>query len=184
MADEQVQAQEQVQVEEPKVEESAGLEKRLAELEERYKKELAGLNKRNSELEKKVKLTEQEKMTEAERLEAERKELQAEKDAIKREKINLQIIKELASVGLPADFANRISGETEDEIKADVKALKEFLDKKAHELSEAEIAKRLKGDTPKGGQNPTGKTMTREAFQKLDPKGRIDFMSSGGKLTD
>ncbi len=159
MADEQVQAQEQVQVEEPKVEESAGLEKRLAELEERYKKELAGLNKRNSELEKKVKLTEQEKMTEAERLEAERKELQAEKDAIKREKINLQIIKELASVGLPADFANRISGETEDEIKADVKALKEFLDKKAHELSEAEIAKRLAGDTPKGGQKTDVSTL-------------------------
>ena len=159
MADEQVQAQEQVQVEEPKVEESAGLEKRLAELEERYKKELAGLNKRNSELEKKVKLTEQEKMTEAERLEAERKELQAEKDAIKREKINLQIIKELASVGLPADFANRISGETEDEIKADVKALKDFLDKKAHELSEAEIAKRLAGDAPKGGQKTDVSTL-------------------------
>ena len=159
MADEQVQVESQVQVEEPKVEESAGLEKRLAELEERYKKELAGLNKRNSELEKKVKLTEQEKMTEAERLEAERKELQAEKDAIKREKINLQIIKELASVGLPADFANRISGETEDEIKADVKAMKDFLDKKAHELSEAEIAKRLAGDAPKGGQKTDVSTL-------------------------
>ena len=165
MADEQVQAQEQVQVEEPKVEESAGLDKRLAELEERYKKELAGLNKRNSELEKKVKLTEQEKMTEAERLEAERKELQAEKDAIKREKINLQIIKELASVGLPADFANRISGENEDEIKADVKALKEFLDKKAHELSEAEIAKRLKGEVPKGGESK--KKLTEAEIEKL-----------------
>jgi hypothetical protein len=182
MADEQVQVESQVQVEEPKVEESAGLEKRLAELEERYKKELAGLNKRNSELEKKVKLTEQEKMTEAERLEAERKELQAEKDAIKREKINLQIIKELASVGLPADFANRISGETEDEIKDDVKALKEFLDKKAHELSEAEIAKRLKGDIPKGGTNTSAKVMKREAFDKLTPADRLKFMSEGGKL--
>ena len=159
MADEQVQVESQVQVEEPKVEESAGLDKRLAELEERYKKELAGLNKRNSELEKKVKATEAEKMTEAERLEAERKELQAEKDAIKREKINLQIIKELASVGLPADFANRISGENEDEIKADVKALKEFLDKKAHELSEAEIAKRLGGEPPKGGQKTEVSTL-------------------------
>jgi hypothetical protein len=186
--DKQVQDVNQEQVDETKQDSQLNVEEliaqKTAEIAEQYKKELAGLNKRNSELEKKIKLTEQEKMTEAERLEAERKELQAEKDAIKREKINLQIIKELASVGLPADFANRISGETEDEIKADVKALKEFLDKKAHELSEAEIAKRLKGDTPKGGQNPTGKTMTREAFQKLDPKGRIDFMSSGGKLTD
>ena len=165
MADEQVQVESQVQVEEPKVEESAGLDKRLAELEERYKKEIAGLNKRNSELEKKVKLTEQEKMTEAERLEAERKELQAEKDAIKREKINLQIIKELASVGLPADFANRISGETEDEIKADVKALNKYLDELAHKRSEAEIAKRLKGEVPKGGE--TKKKLTEAEIEKL-----------------
>jgi len=161
MADEQVQAEEQVQVEEPKVEATD----RLVELEEKYKKELAGLNKRNSELEKKVKLTEQEKMTEAEKLEAERKELQAEKDSIKREKINLQIIKELASVGLPADFANRISGETEDEIKADVKALNKFLDERAHERSEAEIAKRLKGDNPKGGDTKT--KLTEAEIEKL-----------------
>ena len=161
MADEQVQAQEQVQVEEPKVETTD----KLVELEEKYKKELAGLNKRNSELEKKVKLTEQEKMTEAEKLEAERKELQAEKDSIKREKINLQIIKELASVGLPADFANRISGENEDEIKADVKALNKFLDERAHERSEAEIAKRLKGDIPRGGDTKT--KLTEAEIEKL-----------------
>jgi len=161
MADEQVQAEEQVQVEEPKVEATD----KLVELEEKYKKELAGLNKRNSELEKKVKLTEQEKMTEAEKLEAERKELQAEKDSIKRERINLQIIKELASVGLPADFANRISGETEDEIKADVKALNKYLDTRAHELSEAEIAKRLKGDIPKGGDPKT--KLTEAEIEKL-----------------
>lgn len=161
MAEEQVQADEQVQVEEPKVE----LDNKLVELEEKYKKELAGLNKRNSELEKKVKLTEQEKMTEAERIEAERKELQAEKDSIKRERINLQIIKELASVGLPADFANRISGETEDEIKADVKALNKFLDERAHERSEAEIAKRLKGEVPKGGDIKT--KLTEAEIEKL-----------------
>ena len=164
MADEQVQAEEQVQVEEPKVEPTD----KLAELEEKYKKELAGLNKRNSELEKKVKATEAEKMTEAERLEAERKELQAEKDAIKREKINLQITKELASVGLPADFANRISGETEDEIKADVKALNKYLDTRAHELSEAEIAKRLKGENPKGGD--TKPKLTEAEIEKLQTR--------------
>ncbi len=175
MADEQVQAQEQVQVEEPKVESTD----KLVELEERYKKELAGLNKRNSELEKKVKLTEQEKMTEAERLEAERKELQAEKDAIKREKINLQIIKELASVGLPADFANRISGESEDEIKADVKALNKFLDERAHERSEAEIAKRLKGEVPKGGA--TKKKLTYEEITQIpDRKERIKAYKEHG----
>ncbi len=175
MADEQVQAQEQVQVEEPKVESTD----KLVELEEKYKKELAGLNKRNSELEKKVKLTEQEKMTETERLEAERKELQAEKDAIKREKINLQIIKELASVGLPQEFAKRISGTTEEEIEQDVLDLKSFLDKRAHELSESEIAKRLQGDTPKGGA--TKKKLTYEEIAQIpDRKERIKAYKEHG----
>ena len=167
--DKQVQDVNQEQVDETKQDSQLNVEEliaqKTAEIAEQYKKELAGLNKRNSELEKKVKLTEQEKMTEAERLEAERKELQAEKDAIKREKINLQIIKELASVGLPADFANRISGETEDEIKADVMALNKFLDERAHERSEAEIAKRLKGEVPKGGETKT--KLTEAEIEKL-----------------
>jgi hypothetical protein len=123
-------------------------------------------------------------MTDEQKREAEKKELEDRAKALAERERKLTVIEALADVGLPPDFANRISGKSEDEIKADAKALKEFLDKKAHELSEAEIAKRLKGDTPKGGQNPTGKTMSREAFQKLDPKSRIDFMSSGGKLTD
>lgn len=181
--DKQVQDVNQEQVGETKQDSQLNVEEliaqKTAEIAERYKKEIAGLNKRNSELEKKVKLTEQEKMTEAERLEAERKELQAEKDAIKREKINLQIIKELASVGLPPDFANRISGETEDEIKADVKAMKEFLDKKAHELSEAEIAKRLQGDIPKGGA--AKKKLTYEEITQIpDRKERIKAYKENG----
>lgn len=161
MVKEQVQVEKQEQVNSQAVEQdkTQDIEKMIAEanaklkaeLEERYKKELSGLNKRNSELESKVKKAEQEKMTEAERIEAERKELEAEKQALKRQRVDLMIAKELASSGLPEEFAKRISGETEDEIKADVKWLKDFLTSKAHELSESEIAKRLAGDPPKGG---------------------------------
>ena len=123
-------------------------------------------------------------MTDAERIEAERKEFEEKsKTLIDRER-KLTIIEALVSVGLPKDFATRISGNTEDEIIADANALKEFLDTRAHELSEAEIAKRLKGDIPKGGQKTSDKVMTREAFEKLDPQAKIDFMVAGGKLTD
>ena len=168
MAEEQVQVEKQEQVEsQDKSQDTQDIEKMIAEanaklkseLEERYKKEIAGLNKKNSELEGKVKKTEQEKMTEAERIEAERKELEAEKQTIKQQKIDLMVAKELANSGLPEEFAKRISGETEDEIKADVKWLKDFLTSKAHELSEGEIAKRLAGDTPKGGQKTDVSTL-------------------------
>jgi hypothetical protein len=168
MADEQVQVEKQEQVEsQAKEQDTQDIEKMIAEanaklkaeLEERYKKEIAGLNKRNSELEGKVKKTELEKMSEAERIEAERKELEAEKQAIKQQKIDLMVAKELANSGLPEEFAKRISGETEDEIKADVKWLKDFLTSKAHELSEGEIAKRLGGEAPKGGQKPDVSTL-------------------------
>ena len=168
MADEQVQVEKQEQVEsQAKEQGTKDIEtmiaeanaKLKAELEERYKKEIAGLNKRNSELEGKVKKTELEKMSEAERIEAERKELEAEKQTIKQQKIDLMVAKELANSGLPEEFAKRISGETEDEIKADVKWLKDFLTSKAHELSEGEIAKRLGGEAPKGGQKPDVSTL-------------------------
>jgi len=168
MADEQVQVEKQEQVEsQAKEQDTQDIEKMIAEanaklkaeLEERYKKEIAGLNKRNSELESKVKKTELEKMSEAERIEAERKELEAEKQTIKQQKIDLMVAKELANSGLPEEFAKRISGETEDEIKADVKWLKDFLTSKARELSEGEIAKRLAGDAPKGGQKTDVSTL-------------------------
>lgn len=168
MADEQVQVEKQEQVEsQAKEQDTKDIETMIAEanaklkseLEERYKKEIAGLNKRNSELEGKVKKTELEKMSEAERIEAERKELEAEKQTIKQQKIDLMVAKELASSGLPEEFAKRISGETEEEIKADVKWLNDFLTKKAHELSQGEIAKRLGGDVPKGGQKPDVSTL-------------------------
>ena len=168
MADEQVQVEKQEQVEsQDKSQDTQDIETMIAEanaklkteLEERYKKEIAGLNKRNSELEGKVKKTELEKMSEAERIEAERKELEAEKQTIKQQKIDLMVAKELANSGLPEEFAKRISGETEDEIKADVKWLKDLLTSMAHELSEGEIAKRLGGEPPKGGQKTEVSTL-------------------------
>lgn len=105
------------------------------------------------------------KMTDAERIEAERKEFEEKSKALAERERKLTIIEALAGVGLPPDFANRISGTTEDEIKADAKALKEYLDARAHELSEAEIAKRLKGDNPKGGDTKT--KLTEAEIEKL-----------------
>lgn len=136
----------------------SAVDKTASKIKKEYEAKLSNLE---AELAKERKA----KMTDAERIEAERKEFEEKSKALAERERKLTVIEALAGVGLPTDFANRISGTTEDEIKADAKALKEFLDKRAHELSEAEIAKRLKGDTPKGGDTKT--KLTEAEIEKL-----------------
>lgn len=136
----------------------SAVDKTASKIKKEYEAKLSNLE---TELAKERKA----KMTEAERIEAERKEFEEKSKALAERERKLTIIEALAGVGLPPDFANRISGTTEDEIKADAKALKEFLDTRAHELSEAEIAKRLKGDNPKGGDTKT--KLTEAEIEKL-----------------
>ena len=136
----------------------SAVDKTASKIKKEYEAKLSNLE---AELAKERKA----KMTDAERIEAERKEFEEKSKALAERERKLMIIEALAGVGLPADFANRISGTTEDEIKADAKALKEFLDKRAHELSEAEIAKRLKGEVPKGGE--AKKKLTEAEIEKL-----------------
>ena len=155
----------------------SAVDKTASKIKKEYEAKLAEANSKLAEIQKS-------QMTDEQKREAEKRELEERAKALADRERKLTVIEALADVGLPPDFANRISGKSEDEIKADAKALKDFLDKKAHELSEAEIARRLKGDTPKGGQKPSDKVMTRESFEKLDPQAKIDFMVAGGKLTD
>jgi hypothetical protein len=136
----------------------SAVDKTASKIKKEYEAKLSNLE---AELAKERKA----KMTEAERIEAERKEFEEKSKALAERERKLMIIEALAGVGLPPEFANRISGKDEDEIKADAMALKEFLDKRAHELSEAEIAKRLKGETPKGGE--TKKKLTEAEIEKL-----------------
>lgn len=136
----------------------SAVDKTASKIKKEYEAKLSNLE---TELAKERKA----KMTDAERIEAERKEFEEKSKALAERERRLMIIEALAGVGLPADFANRISGTTEDEIRADAKALKEFLDTRAHELSEAEIAKRLKGDNPKGGDTKT--KLTEAEIEKL-----------------
>lgn len=136
----------------------SAVDKTASKIKKEYEAKLSNLE---AELAKERKA----KMTDAERIEAERKEFEEKSKALAERERKLMIIEALAGVGLPPDFANRISGTTEDEIVADAKALKEFLDKRAHELSEAEIARRLKGDNPKGGETKT--RLTEAEIEKL-----------------
>ena len=136
----------------------SAVDKTASKIKKEYEAKLAEANSKLAEIQKS-------QMTDEQKREAEKRELEERAKALAERERKLTVIEALADVGLPADFANRISGKDEDEIKADAKALKEFLDKKAHEMSEAEIAKRLKGEVPKGGE--TKKKLTEAEIEKL-----------------
>ena len=186
MAEEQGQAQEQAKATETKTPEQVKEELKAqiqAEVESKYKADIAGLNRKVSEAEKAKRAMEQEKMTDAERLEALRKEIQDEKLATQRERLEFQKLKHLTGAGLPEEFAKRIHGETEDEIKADVLTMKGFIEAQAHRMAELELAKKLGGTTPKGGTTTDAtKVLSRENFDKLTATDKAVFMQNGGRL--
>lgn len=136
----------------------SAVDKTASKIKKEYEAKLAEANSKLAEIQKS-------QMTDEQKREAEKRELEERAKALAERERKLTVIEALTDAGLPPDFANRISGNTEDEIRADARALKEFLDKRAHELSEAEIAKRLKGDNPKGGDTKT--KLTEAEIEKL-----------------
>jgi len=150
----------------------SAVDKTASKIKKEYEAKLAEANSKLAEIQKS-------QMTDEQKREAEKRELEERAKALADRERKLTVIEALADVGLPPDFANRISGKSEDEIRADAKALKDFLDKKAHELSEAEIAKRLKGEVPKGGA--AKKKLTYEEITQIpDRNERIKAYKENG----
>jgi hypothetical protein len=150
----------------------SAVDKSISKVKKEYESKL-------SEMERQLAEERKSKMSEEEKAEARAKEIEERDKLIAERERRLTIIEALTDAGLPKDFANRISGDTEDEIKDDVQALKKFLESKAHELSESEIARRLKGDPPKGGD--TKKKLTYEEITQIpDRKERIKAYKEHG----
>ena len=124
------------------------------ELEKRFKNEIAGLNRKNSELQESIKKKELEGKTEEEQknlLLEEKKRIENEIAELNRGRL---IDKELHSAGLPLEFAKRIVGNDENEIKSDVTGFNEFINKLAQEKADKIINERLAGKAPEGGKTP------------------------------
>lgn len=183
MAEEQAKATE----EQEQVVEENTIEQRMAALEAKYKSEIAGLNRKVSEKDEAVKRYEREKMSDTERLEAERKEIEAERAKIESERKTLTNQKiteaELRNAGLSLEFAKRIHGETEAEIKADVQALKEMFESNVSQVVEKVVNERLAGKSPKGTEE-TKNTIARSEFDKLSDYERMTKIKSGVKVVE
>ena len=148
----------------------ARAEKAAQEL-EISKKEIAGLNRKNSEYEKAIQAKELEKLSEKERAEAELEIKRKEKEQLDNEIKNLSrsrvVDKVLFENNIPPDFADRINGETEEEITKDVKALNDYINKLVEERKTKEINAALGGRAPVAGNTQRTQTISRADFDKL-----------------
>ena len=174
----EVEAQETPEQVEAQVQENE-TELRLAEIEKNYKNEIAGLNRAVSKLTNQLKESERAKMSEEEKAKdiiKDAEERIAKADQKEREyfiKVQLQ------ESGLPANFAGRVIGTTEEEIERDIATLKETFSGIVNEHTQKEVTKRFSTPDPKGGQSPESKTITRVEFDGLNPIKQSELMKGG-----
>lgn len=95
-------------------------------------------------------------------IQKEKKEFEAEKAKFRQDQLFVEKGKQLVAEGMPAEFANRIVGDSAEEILADVKALRAEWDK----AIEAKVNERLanKTKTRVGG---TGEALTKADIMKV-----------------
>ena len=152
-----------------------------SQISEKFKNEIAGLNRKNSELQNIIKTKELEGKTDAEQKEL----LLKEKENILKEIEELNrgrlVDQELSSVGLPLEFANRITGKDAANIKEDVRALKEFLDNQAKSIADKLINEKMGGQEPQKGKTPDNNILSLEEIAKLPSReARLEAMKKAG----
>lgn len=144
-------SQDQTTTEEQTTEQTA--DDKIKALEEKFKKEISGLNRKNSELEKEKRELERAKLSEEEKLLAEKEDLKAEIESLEVVKKAAIVAQNLFKAGLPAELTERVKGETEEEIIADIQELETFINQEAEKRAEKIINSRLGGEAPKAGSN-------------------------------
>ena len=95
-------------------------------------------------------------------IQKEKEEFEAEKAKFRQDQLFVEKGKQLAAEGMPAEFANRIVGDSAEEILADVKALRAEWDK----AIEAKVNERLAGKT-KIRVGGTGEALTKADIMKV-----------------
>jgi hypothetical protein len=164
--------------------EASGLEARIAKMEETYKKELAGLNRTVSQKDKQLKQLEREKMTEAEQAKDILEEAKNRELEIAKKERNILVKEKVIEAGLPSHFMNRIQGEDEEAIIADIAEMKKTLDSLVNDNTQKEVNKRFSSPDPKGGQAADSKALTRSEFDGMGPMKQAEMMKNGYIITE
>lgn len=152
---------------------SKALETAKAKWEQEYDEKL---KQEKSEAEKLAKLTEQERL----KLEFDKKmeQFESERKQFLREKLELQTVKELSAIGLPADFSKFIVAETADEIKTNIDTFKKHWE----QALEKAVNEKLSGTTPKTATKKDNVTVTKDQFRKMTYQEKLDLFNSNKEL--
>lgn len=137
---------------------SKALETAKSKWQEEYE---AKLEQEKSEAEKLAKLSEQERQ----QLELDKMKQQFEEERKKfmREKLELQTVKELSSLGLPTDFANFVMADDAETIQSNIATFKTQFE----QAIEKAVNERLQGTTPKTATKQANGGITKEQFRKM-----------------
>ena len=121
------------------------------------------------------------KMSESERLQAEfdkqKQAFETERQQFLREKLELQTVKELSTLGLPTDFSTFVMADDAETIKTNISILKEQFEM----AIEKAVEEKLKGHTPKTATQ-TGTTVTKEQFKKMGYKEKMQIFNTDPEL--
>ncbi|MGB3160385.1 MAG: DUF4355 domain-containing protein [Carnobacterium sp.] len=109
--------------------------------------------------------------------EAERAQFELDRKTYQLEKLELQTVKELSAEGLPTSFSSYIMADKAEDISINIK---NFKSKWEQALSDA-VEEKLKGKTPLV-QSSTGISITKEQFNKMDYKARVELMEKDSAL--
>ncbi|MGM0174097.1 DUF4355 domain-containing protein [Enterococcus sp. DIV0800] len=139
----------------------------------KWQKELEQEKNKAAEL---AKLSEKERQQAL--LDLEKEKFEKEKAKFREEQLFVEKGKQLTAEGMPAEFANRVNGDTAEDILADVKALREEWDA----AIEAEVNKRLVQKQPRVGTNGGGTVTKKSIMAVKDDDERTRLISENRNL--
>lgn len=156
-----------------------------AELEADFAKREADYKTKISKLDRVITEKDREKLSEVERMKAEKADIEAEKEQLKKEsemfRRKLAVDSALNEVGLPLDLADRIKGDSEDDIKADVLGLKAYFDNLINKSAETQISNALKGKAPE--RQESSEKLTAEQIAEIPNRAdRIKAYKNAGMM--
>ena len=118
------------------------------------------------------------KMSESERLQAEfdkqKAQFESERQQFLKEKLELQTVKELSAMGLPTEFSNYVMADNAETIKANIETFKSHWE----QAIEKAVNEKLQGHTPKSATKVGGMTVTKEQFNKMSYKEKMEIYNT------
>lgn len=118
------------------------------------------LEKEKSEAEKLAKMSADERAKA--KFEKEKQKLEEERAKFQKDQLELETIKELSKIGLDSEFSSFLMGESAETTNENIKLFKEKFD----ECVEKTVQERLKGKTPRSGDN-SKKSLTVDGLKEM-----------------